>query len=75
MRMNALLKQATLSKIGRKQVVTLPVAAWEKIKEKIEDIEEEQLMSKSKNYIASIAKARAGKGIDSKEVYRSLGLI
>jgi hypothetical protein len=75
MRMNALLKQATISKIGRKRVVTLPVAAWEKIKEKIEDIEEEQLMSKSKNYIASIAKARASKGIDSKEVYRSLGLI
>jgi PHD/YefM family antitoxin component YafN of YafNO toxin-antitoxin module len=75
MSMNALLKQATLSKIGRKQVVTLPVAAWEKLKEKIEDLEEDYLMATSENYKKSIAKARAGKGIDSKEVYRSLGLI
>ena len=75
MRMNALLQKAVISKVGSRKMVTLPVSTWKKIKEKIEDPEEDYLMATSEIYKKSIAKARAGKGIDSKEVYRSLGLI
>ena len=76
MRMNALLQKAVISKVGSRKMVTLPVSTWEKIKEKIEDLEEDYLMATSENYKKSIAKARASKkSISSQDLYRKLGLI
>ena len=75
MRMNALLQKAVISKVGSRKMVTLPVSTWKKIKEKIEDLEEDYLMATSENYKKSISKARkSGDPIPSEEVYRLLGL-
>ena len=75
MRMNALLQKAVISKVGSRKMVTLPVSTWKKIKEKIEDLEEDYLMATSENYKKSIAKARkTWDHIPSEEVYRLLGL-
>ena len=56
MRMNALLQKAVISKVGSRKMVTLPVSTWKKIKEKIEDLEEDYLMATSENYKKSIPK-------------------
>jgi PHD/YefM family antitoxin component YafN of YafNO toxin-antitoxin module len=58
-------------KIGKKPVVIVPLEYWEKIEEKLEDIE----ILNSKNLKRKIEKARKERKVySSKEVKRILGL-
>jgi PHD/YefM family antitoxin component YafN of YafNO toxin-antitoxin module len=63
-------KKATIYKKGKKSVVVLSAAAWEKIEDYLEDLE----MSQSRRLVATIKKARAEKKLYSpREVKKILG--
>ena len=74
--MNTLMKQAQIFKLGKNPVVVLPISAWESIRERTEEMQEDLAMYISKNYKKSIARARASKKeISSRNLYKKLGLI
>ena len=74
--MDALMKKAQFSKIGKNPVVVLPVSAWEIMRARFDTLEEYYKMSTSKKYKKDIANARASKKeISSKSLYKKLGLI
>ena len=73
--MDALMKKVNISIFNRKPMVIMPASVWDKMREEIEEMQENLEMYMSKNYKKSIARARGSKKLYSgKEAYKKLGL-
>ncbi len=74
--MNTLIKKINIGTLNRKPVVIIPTDAWDKMRARFEDMQEDLEMYNSVNYRKSIARARASKKFyTSGQVYKKLGLI
>jgi hypothetical protein len=73
--MDALIKKVNTGVFNSKPVVVMPISVWDKIHERIEEMQENLEMYMSENYKKNIARSRASKKIyTSKEVRKKLAL-
>ena len=73
--MNTLMKKINIGTLNRKPVVIMPTNAWEKMRAKFEEMQEDLEMYASINYRKSIARARNSKKFyTSEQLYKKLGL-
>ncbi|MDQ3075577.1 MAG: hypothetical protein M3Q34_00410 [bacterium] len=73
--MNTLIAKSNRSILNQKPVVVFPVAVWDKMREKIDEMQEDLEMYTSVNYKKSIAQARKSKKLySSSEARKILGL-
>ncbi|KKQ19814.1 MAG: hypothetical protein US33_C0024G0009 [Parcubacteria group bacterium GW2011_GWC1_36_9] len=74
--MDALMKKINIGTLNRKPVVIIPTDAWDKMRARFEDMQEDLEMYNSVNYKKSIARARASKkSYTSEQVYKKLDLV
>lgn len=74
--MNTLMKKINIGTLNHKPVVVMPTNAWEKMRARFEEMQEDLEMYASVNYRKSIARARASKKVyTSEQVSKKLGLI
>lgn len=77
--MDALMKKVNISMFNRKPVVVMPARVWDKMREGIEEMQENLEMYMSESYKKSIARARKdikhGKAYSSSQARRKLNLL
>jgi len=73
--MDALIKKVNTGVFNSKPVVVMPISVWDKMRGKIDEMQEDLEMYMSENYKKNILKSRASKKIyTSDQVRKKLGL-
>lgn len=73
--MDALIKKVNTGVFDSKPVVVMPLTVWDKMRERIDEMQEDLEMYMSDNYKKNIAKSRASKKFyTSDQARKELGL-
>jgi len=73
--MDALIKKVNTSVFNSKPVVVMPVSVWDKMRERIEEMQEDLEMYMSDNFKKNITRSRNSKKIyTSNQARKKLGL-
>ncbi len=72
--MDALMKKVNTGVFNSKPVVVMPLTVWDKMRERIDEMQEDLEMYMSDNYKKNIAISRASKVYTSAQAKKKLGL-